>query len=275
MVARAASLGVHVLSVTDHDTVAGVRPAQAAAKHWGITLVPGVEISAVSGQEEIHILGYFVDVENAELKTFLTQAREARQERAQQILARLAQWGLPIEWDQVVAKAGGNGSIGRAHIAATMVEQGYVHSWDEAFEQWIGPGRPAYVERYKLSPEDAIQLIRRSGGLPALAHPYIFSRNGECKVSLDLARWLPRLRDAGLEGIEVYYPNYSHRVSRRLLAWAIRYGLFVSGGSDFHGEGTGSDLGSVAVPWAVWEGLERRHGCQVRPEVVESARQLS
>mgnify|MGYP005849167639 CR=1 FL=1 len=264
-----------MLAITDHDTIAGVRAAQTAAEHWGITLVPGVEISAVSGQEEIHLLGYFVDVDNPELKAFVARAQEARQERAQQILARLAQWGVPIEWDRVVAKAGGNGSIGRAHIAATMVEQGYVRSWDEAFEQWIGPGRPAYVERYKLSPEEAIQLVRRSGGLPALAHPYIFTRNGECKAALDLARWLPRLRDAGLEGIEVYYPNYPHRLSRQLLTWAIRYGLFISGGSDFHGEGTGSELGGVAVPWAVWEGLERRHRCQVRRDLVESGHWLN
>ena len=89
-------------------------------------------------------------------------------------------------------------------------------SWDEAFDLWIGRGRPAYVERYKLSPEEAIQLLRRSGGLPVLAHPYIYSRSGERKAGLDLKHWLPRLREAGLEGIEVYYPNYPRRVSRQL-----------------------------------------------------------
>jgi hypothetical protein len=175
------------------------------------------------------------------------------------MLDRLASLGMPIEWEILVQISGGSPSVGRPHIAAALLKAGYVSSYDEAFSLWIGRGGPAYVERYKLTPEEAIQLVRRSGGLPVLSHPYIFSRSGETKVSLDLKHWLPRLREAGLEGIEVYYPNYTHRVSRDLLALAVQHGLLPTGGSDFHGGVMGNGMGSVDVPWAVWEGLYRRH----------------
>jgi predicted metal-dependent phosphoesterase TrpH len=218
-----------------------------------------VEISTISGQEEIHLLGYFVDVSNPALQDLLARTREARRERAQEMLMRLAHLGLPIEWERVLEISGGNGSIGRPHVAATLLEAGHVSSYDEAFNLWIGRDCPAYVERYKLSPEEAIDLVRRSGGLPVLAHPYTFSRHGEIRKALDLNRWLPRLVYVGLAGIEIYYPNYPRQASRRLLDMAIRYSLLVTGGSDFHGGLLENRLGSVAVPWAVWEGLERRH----------------
>lgn len=259
LVAHAAGQGIEVLAITDHDTTQGVLPALAEAQRQGITVVPGVEISTVSGREELHLLGYFVDVENLQLQGLLNRTREARRERAQQMLARLAHLGLPIEWDRVAELAGDGGSIGRPHVAATLLEAGYVRSYEEAFELWIGWGRPAYVERYKLSPEEAIALIRNSGGVAVLAHPYIYDRKGECRSGLDLKHWLPRLRAAGLEGIEVYYPNYPRHISRQLLALAAQHEMLITGGSDFHGSLTGNGLGSVAVPWVAWEGLLRRH----------------
>ena len=259
LVARAASLGIEVLAITDHDTTTGVPAALAEACRWDILVVPGVEISALSGREEIHLLGYFVDVENEALQAFLSRTRAARRERAEKMLARLAQLGLVVEWERVVELAGEEGSIGRPHVATSLLEAGLIHSWDEAFERWIGRGCPAYVERYKLTPEEAIDLVRASGGLPVLAHPYIYNRKGELKKDLDLKHWLPRLVKAGLAGIEVYYPNYPRRVSRSLLEMALYYGLMISGGSDFHGGVMANGLGSVDVPWAAWEGLERRH----------------
>lgn len=221
--------------------------------------MPGVEISTVSGREEIHLLGYFVDPDNPELQGLLALTQEARRERAQQMLARLANLGLPVEWQRLIEISGGSRSIGRPHVAESLLEAGHVSSYDEAFDLWIGRDCPAYVERYKLPPEEAIRLVRRSGGLSVLAHPFTYSRHGELRRSLDLKRWLPRLRDAGLCGIEAYYPHYPRHASRQLLAWAIHYGLVVTGGSDFHGGSLGHRLGTVAVPWAVWEGLKRRH----------------
>ncbi len=257
--ARAASLGIEVLSITDHDTTEGLPAALAEAKRWDITVVPGVEISTICGREEIHILGYLVDLEDPELQALLTRTRKARRERAQKMLARLASLGLPIKWERVLEIAGGGGSIGRPHVAATLLEAGHVSSYDEAFNLWIGRGCPAYVERYKLLPTDVIRLVRRGGGLPVLAHPYVYSRDGERRAGLDLGYWLPRLRKAGLAGIEVYYPHYPRRASRQLLALAVQHGLLITGGSDYHGGVPGNGLGSVSVPWAIWEGLERRH----------------
>jgi predicted metal-dependent phosphoesterase TrpH len=257
-VTRAASQGLEVVAITDHDTTNGLPAALVEAKRHGITVVPGVEISTLSGREEIHLLGYFVDLDSPELQALLACTRKARRERAQKMLVRLANLGLPVEWERVL-EISGRGSIGRPHVAATLLEAGHVSSFNEAFDLWIGRDGPAYVERYKLSPEDAIHLVRQSGGLPVLAHPYIYDRRGQLKAGLDLKRWLPRLRDAGLEGIEVYYPHYSRGVSRQLLALAVKHSLLITGGSDFHGGMLGNGLGSVAVPWAAWEGLRRRY----------------
>jgi predicted metal-dependent phosphoesterase TrpH len=259
LVARAAGLGIEILAITDHDTTEGLPAALAEADRQGITLVPGVEFSTTSGREELHLLGYFVDIDNPELQALLARTQQARWDRAQQMLARLHNLGMSIEWDRVREIAGGKGSIGRPHVASALLEAGLVSSFNEAFDLWIGRSGPAYVERYKLSPEETIGLIRRSGGVPVLAHPYIYSRTGVCKVGLDLRRWLPRLREAGLEGIEVYYPNYTRRVNRHLLALAVRNGLLIAGGSDYHGGMLGNGLGSISVPWAAWQGLERRH----------------
>lgn len=255
-----------MLAITDHDTTQGLAEAYEAALRHQITLVPGVEISTICGREEIHLLGFFVDPENPELQSLLSRTRDARKERAFRMLERLSNLGLPLEWQRVLELSGG-GSIGRPHVAATMLEAGYVRSFDEAFTLWIGRGCPAYVERYKLTPEEAIELVRQSGGVAVLAHPFIYDRNQELKKGLDLKHWLPRLREAGLCGIEAYYANYPRRTSRKLLNLAIRHGLLVTGGSDFHGGPLGTGLGGVAVPWAVWEGLERKHRLMTsRPE---------
>ena len=259
LVIQAARQGLRVLAITDHDTTEGLPPAMSEARRWDLTVVPGVEISTISGPEEIHLLGYFVDLGNVALQELLARTRQARWDRAQKMLARLADLGLPLEWERLSEIASESASIGRPHVAATMLEAGYVGSFNEAFDMWIGRGRPAYIERYKLAPEEAIQLVRQSGGLPVLAHPYFCTWRGECTAALDLGHWLPRLRAAGLEGIEAYYPRYTRSLNRKLLGLAIEHGLLITGGSDFHGGLLGQGLGSVDVPWAVWEGLERRN----------------
>ena len=192
------------------------------------------------------------------MQALLVRTRDRRRERAEQMLARLSELGLPVAWEQVLDHCGPGRSVGRAHVAMAMIEAGHVSSFDEAFALWIGRDCPAYVERFKLSPEEAVALVCRSGGVPVLAHPYSFSRDGICRSSLDLKHWLPRLRAAGLMGIEAYYPRYSHRTSRRLLALAVDHDLVITGGSDFHGSAIDNGLGSVSVPWPVWKGLERR-----------------
>jgi hypothetical protein len=259
LVARATGQGIEVLAITDHDTTDGLPEALDEAQKRHIRVVSGVEISTLSKREEIHLLGYFVDLDNPELQDLLTRTRKARWERAQKMLARLEELGLPVQWERLLELSGGGGSIGRPHVAMSLLDAGHVTTWEEAFQRWIGRDCPAYVERYKLSPEAAIRLIHNAGGLAVLAHPYVYGRDGRCKKSMDLKHWLPRLRRAGLAGVEVYYPNYPRRISRHLLDLAVKYGLVISGGSDFHGGASGNGLGSVAVPWAAWEGLKRRH----------------
>ncbi|MFL7811371.1 MAG: PHP domain-containing protein, partial [Anaerolineae bacterium] len=231
LVAHAASQGLKIVGITDHDTTSGVAAAQAHAQTCGVTVVPGVEISAVSGKEEVHLLGYFVDLDNPELQATLARTCEARRERAREMLARLTRLGMPLEWDRLLQVAGGGSAIGRPHVAAALIEAGHIEHWEEAFERWIGRDCPAYVERYKLSPEEAIALVRRSGGLTVLAHPYIYSRLGERRHGLNLKIWLPRLCAAGLAGIEIYYPNYPRDASRHLLSLAIKHKLVITGGS--------------------------------------------
>jgi predicted metal-dependent phosphoesterase TrpH len=259
LVAKAASLRIQVVAITDHDTTEGLPAALAEAQRWDVTVVPGVEISTLSGREELHLLGYFIDPDDPELGAMLARTREARRVRAQEMVARLAGLGMPVAWERVLELAGAGSAIGRPHVAMSLLEAGHVSNWEEAFERWIGRGGPAYVERFKLVPEEAIQMVRQSGGLPVLAHPYIYGRNGRKRRDMDLKHWLPRLQRAGLAGLEVYYPNYPCRVRRQLLALATRQGLVVTGGSDFHGGPIGRGLGQVVVPWAAWQGLERRH----------------
>jgi hypothetical protein len=259
LVARAVRQGIEVLAITDHDTTEGVPEALAEGNALDLTVVPGVEISTTNKTTEIHLLGYWIDLNDPDLQSLLVRTRKARRQRAKEMLTRLCRHGLVVEWERVLEHSAGGGSIGRPHIAASLLEAGHVSSYDEAFNLWIGRGCPAYVERYKLEPEETVHLVKQAGGLPVLAHPYVYSRNGERKATLDLNHWLPRLQEAGLEGIEVYYPNYPRHACRRLLSLAVKHKLLITGGSDFHGGLLGNGLGSVAVPWAAWEGLERRH----------------
>lgn len=247
----------------------------AAGRRLGVTVVPGVEISTVTGRQEIHLLGYFVDPGHPELQACLARCRDARRERAKEMLARLGQLGLPVAWERLLEFAGEGSAIGRPHVAMSLLEAGHVASWEEAFQRWIGRDCPAYVKRYKLLPEEAIALIRGSGGIAVLAHPYAYSRQGERRRGLNLKCWLPHLCEAGLGGIEIYYPNYPRPTRRRLLAVAVERGLAITGGSDFHGPNVGHPLGSVAVPWAAWEGLARRAARQRDPEARIGRRVIS
>jgi hypothetical protein len=264
LVAQAARLGLDVVAITDHDTTGGVPSALAAGGRHGVTIVPGVEISALAGRQELHILGYFVDIDDCGLQATLKLSREARWERAKRMAGRLSRLGLHMPWERVAEIASESEAIGRQHVAQAMLAAGHVTTLDEAFEQWIGRHAPAYVERLKLTPEQAIESVVQSGGLAVLAHPYSFSPTGECRRSLDLQSWLPRLARAGLCGLEVYYPNYPHRIIRRLLENAQANDLIPTGGSDFHGL-PHHRLGSVSVPWAAWKLLQaryRRQGCR-------------
>jgi predicted metal-dependent phosphoesterase TrpH len=245
LVRAAQAKGLQAIALTDHDTVDGIEEANEAAQGSGVTVIPGVEISTdVPGIQELHILGYHINPQHSELRERLTELTHSRLGRARQTLDRLAQAGCPLSWDHLRTLAKG-GVIGRPHIAQALVDARYVDSVNDAFRRYLGRGASAYVQRKKLTPKQAIAMIRSAGGAPVLAHP---SR---------LLEHIPRLVGYGLAGIEVYYPGYPQTESRFLANLARKHKLIATGGSDFHGPGItqASDLGVVDVPWSAVDEL--------------------
>lgn len=235
----AASRGLHLFALTDHDTTHGYAEARAEARHSNIRVVAGVEINTDSSLGEAHLLGYFSDPEKPTLQAVLSKIRTERLNRAEKMVAKLNGLGLPITLGQVLAQAS-HRSLGRPHVARALVAGGWVASVPMAFELYLGSSKPAYVPRYAFSPEEAIRLIRSAGGVASLAHPV---RSGSEKH-------LPGLVEAGLNAVEAYYYDHTPDDTARLRGLARRYGLLCTGGSDFHdilGDSR-RGLGSVWVP---------------------------
>ena len=250
LVALAIERGLRVLALTDHDTVGGVAEASEAAAGTSLRFIPGVELSTFVDAGEVHMLGYFIDPTNPTLLAALAQFKEAREGRAEGMVARLGAAGARIRLERVLEFAAG-GSIGRPHVARALVEAGYATSVGDAFERWLVRGRPGYVERFKLTPPDAVKLIRAVGGVPVLAHPHSAD---------NLAALLPELLAAGLAGIECYYGDYDDDRRDEYLRLAKRHGLVPTGGTDFHGTGAAHrrPLGNTYVPLESVEALAAR-----------------
>ncbi len=248
VVRKSAEAGLTVIALADHDTVDGIVPALEAAKTFHqLKVIPGVEISTDVPQGEIHLRGYFVDYTRSELLTTLARMRNSREERAQKMIAKLRGLGLPIEWERVKEIAN-TGSIGRPHLAQAMLEKGYIASIKEAFTKYIGWGGPAYVERDKITPVEAVELILRANGWPVLAHPLTIN---------DPEAMIVELKAGGLVGIEAYYAGYTTEEIKRLVGLADKYGLIATGGTDYHGMDTSTEtpIGGVDVPIAAVEQL--------------------
>jgi hypothetical protein len=248
LVLRAARLAVKVIAITDHDSTAGMAEARAAGQRAGVEVIAGVEINTDVPGAEVHVLGYFVDPEHAELNAQLALIREGRVGRARKMAEALARMGVPVRYERILEIAG-EGSVGRPHVAQALLEAGHVASFGEAFDKYIGRNSPAYIERMKFTPAEACRLIRRAGGVPVLAHPVFFDRYGAIKSGFDLEAMLAETKAAGLLGIEAYYPNYDAITVEYLLGIARRHELLVTGGTDFHGMRPNEpDLGGVYVP---------------------------
>jgi len=256
LVESAARIGIRVMGITDHDCVDGIQEAQRAASGLPIEVIPGIELSASLDGDEIHVLGYLLDVDDRPLLAALSRLQASRVAQGRAMVERLGKLGCPLDWDRVMAIAQG-GSVGRPHIAKALVERGYVESVDDAFSRYLRRGGAGYVEGPKLLPQEAVTLIREARGVASLAHPIIV---GASDYHLDLPRLLPALTEAGLEGIEAYYKRYTPEITASLLALAGQHGLVPTGGSDFHGGGVVADaeLGAVEVPWETVEALRAR-----------------
>jgi len=241
IVRKSAELGLTVIALTDHDTVDGIEPALETAKAFPwLRVIPGVEINTDVPQGEAHVLGYFIDYTNQELRDTLEKLRHSRQGRAQRMIAKLRDLGIQIEWHRVQEIAGA-GALGRPHIAQAMLEKGYITTIKEAFTKYISRDGPAYVERAKITPVEAVATILQAGGLPVLAHP--FTINNPEKMVIEL-------KAAGLVGIEAYYDNYTADEVSRLLSLAARHSLITTGGTDYHGldDSTETMIGGTDVP---------------------------
>ena len=234
VVRKAIEADISILGITDHDTVAGVEAALQAAKAYpDLRVIPGVEINTDVSSGEAHVLGYFIDYANPDLLSLLSEMRVSRHGRARKMVAKLEGLGMPLSWERVQQIASTD-SIGRPHVAQALLEKGYVTSLREAFDKYIGFGGPAYVERSKVTPADAVEAILKANGLPVLAHPFTVP---------EPEKMISDLKGHGLVGIEVYYGFYSRTEVAHLRSLAQRYSLLVTGGSDFHGLDETSEAG--------------------------------
>ncbi len=238
--------GLAAIAVVDHDTVEGIAPAIELGEQEGIEVIPGIELTAELGNLEIHILGYLLDYKNKRLLEALAVLKQNRIERIYKITDKLKSMGLNLD-PQAVFDISGQGTVGRLHVARTMVQEGMVGSVFEAFRKYIGDKSPAYVLGFRFSPAEAIKLIRDSGGVPVLAHPYILNNDN----------LIPSFINYGLRGLEVYYPEHTQGMINAYLTMASKYNLLVTGGSDCHGAAKPEvRIGSIKIPYELVEKLK-------------------
>lgn len=251
LVERVARAGITTFSVTDHDTMASVTAATMAASTRGLTCVPGIEITAVHDGHDVHVLGYFLDAASGALDALLARIRALRLERAADIAQRLAAAGVPIDADRLIADAGTTGrSIARPQLARALVGAGHVASVSEAFDRYLSEGCCAYVPHRGPEPADVIGVVDEAGGITSLAHPGLLNQD----------TLVPELVDAGLTAIEAYHSSHDPATVARYVSMARAHDLAVSGGSDFHGDGTRRSefFGVVSLPREEFDRLASR-----------------
>ncbi len=232
------------LSITDHDTLSGSKIALSLAKKYGINIIPGVEISSIHKNKDIHILAYFVDVANYEFENMLNKISKGRYLRAQKIIERLRTMGIKLEFDTVLGLAGKANLIGRPHIARALIDAGYCTTKWDVFDRFLGDECPAFVPKPSPDTEDVIKLVKKMGGITSIAHPH--------KINNDLI--VQEIIEMGVDGLEVFYSKSDENTIRYYNKMAQKNGLLRTGGTDFHGDGFEMDtFGSFSVPLFVLE----------------------
>src|SRR4051812_16529472 len=246
LVAQAAKHKLAAIALTDHDTVEGCERAAIACKAVDIEFIPGAELTAEQDENEIHILGYFLDTQNQKLLGEIAKFQAVRQDRIREMVTRLNALNVPLKIEDVIALANCR-SPGRPHVARALVKAGFCSSLDEAFERFLKKHRPAWVPKAKISSQVAIGLIHQANGLAVMAHPGL-NRTDEV---------IPDLVEAGLDGIECFHTKHSTATSEHYLEIADKYNLLVTGGSDCHGMSKGKPLiGTVKLPYQQVEKLK-------------------
>jgi 3',5'-nucleoside bisphosphate phosphatase len=249
---QAAAAGAAIWALTDHDSISGLDAARAAAAARGVRFVPGIELSVHLDRREVHLLGHFVDPRSDALRRFEDLLAEKRRVRMGEIIHKLATLGVALTPDEIEKFSGGK-TLGRPHVARAMVEKGVVSNVREAFDRFLGEGRPAYVGRYRLSVKEAIDLVRGAGGAATIAHP------GVSRVDRGD---LMRMKDWGLVGVETHHPDHNPSVREKYLRVARELDLVATAGSDFHGEAVnpGRRLCEESMAEEEFARLEERRG---------------
>ena len=257
---RAQRLNLAAIAITDHDSIYGSKEALQAGIPPSLKFLTGVEISAAHptffpGSGSFHILGYCIRLDNQALNQALNRLRDARKNRNPKIIKRLNELGLKISLEDVNPTIA-HGQLGRPHIAQVMIKKGFVKSMDEAFDKFLGAGKPAYVDKNRIGCEETIKMIRDAGGVPVLAHPALLNINDD----FQLEELIQNLIKIGMRGIEVYYPEHSPEQMQRYRELANKYNLLITGGTDFHGSITpkiemGTGKGTLFIPYKLYEEL--------------------
>ena len=260
VISLAHELKIKAIAITDHDTVAGSKEALQAGIPPSLDFLTGVEISAASpsfyaGSGSFHLLGYSIRLDNPALNRALEKLQQARQNRNPTIISRLNDLGIAITLDEVRREAG-QGQLGRPHIGQLLIKKGVVKSMDEAFYRYLGTDGSAYVDKYRIECQKAIDLIRGAGGIPVLAHPGLLN----CKTSDQFDKLMAGLKEMGIQGVEVFYSEHTPEQTRLFAELAQRHELLLTGGTDFHGAiqpkiAIGSGRGDLFVPYKLYEKL--------------------
>lgn len=265
VILAAKNVGLSAIALTDHDTASGVAKAKTAADNCGIELIPGIELSTAytpvygnSGVKEIHIVGLYIDTENPLLQQKTEEFRECRDNRNAKIVEALQKEGFAITMEALIAE-NPDSVITRANIARFLYNHGCIKSVQEAFEKYIGDGCRCYVGRFKVTPMEAVSLIKQAGGIAILAHPLLYHMS-----TTNLNRLIVDLKAVGLDGIEALYSTYTAGEELLIKNIAAQNGLLISGGSDFHGSNKpaihiGRGRGNLSIPYSVLDAIKTRH----------------
>lgn len=247
VVEKSARLGLECVSISDHDTTAGFLEALEAGNRLGVEVLPGIEISAYSGDKSVHVLGYLMDLDNEFLARVVTDNRQSRLLRLGRMVDKLRALGYNVTFEEACDYIG-DGTLGRALLAKFLVSKGFFKNTKAVFDEILGDGKPVYEPVPRFTPVEAIEIVKAAGGVTSLAHP------GFTNVD----EMMPGLVEAGLDAIEAYSPQHDEATLRRYMNMADRLGLLVTGGSDNHGPESGRRLGGTRLPYGHVESLKKR-----------------
>lgn len=252
---RAGAKNMSAVAITDHDTIDGIEELLALQTPYPVEIIPGIEFNTDTDELEIHILGYYIDIKHNVLGKTLLDLRNGRIARVREMVRKLNRLGYALEFADIITLAGGSKALGRPHVAAALIKNGYFSTADDALHRLLAKGGPAYVPHYKLSPLEAIDIILEAGGIPVLAHPGLVGND----------YYLRRLVARGLMGLEVYHPTHSKSMINHYNQIAHNNNLLVTGGSDFHGipGRYPEDLGEFGIPYHYVQELNERHYARI------------